>query len=209
MKEAAKFTKCETFTSIYKVGMISSGLCILYIYEKTIYVRWGIYQKLWIILPFFGWWNFPLKMIWNNRNSVINYITNRYNYNYKKRAAPAQRSVPKLNELNPARKVPTGPPKPKNEAGNRKPLGRGKKMVSLAGGNKQMSNSSNSSKKMEFLSWLMFFFCFSKGVVGYDSQPRSGVNVQLVLGKGRCIYAKSVESREPFWSLHPQGHLRL
>lgn len=49
----------------------------------------------------------------------------------------------------------------------------------------------------------MFFFCFSKGVVGYDSQPRSGVNVQLVLGKGRCIYAKSVESREPFWSLHP------
>lgn len=64
MKEAAKFTKCETFTSIYKVGMISSGLCILYIYMRKQYTSDGVYTKNYELSSLFlddG--NFPLKMI--------------------------------------------------------------------------------------------------------------------------------------------------
>lgn len=152
-KKLQKFTKCETFTSIYKVGMISSGLCI-YIYKyETIYIhQMGYKPKTMNYPPFRDDGNFPLK--WSEKREFRHKLTNRYIQRQK--AAPAEKLVPKLNELNPARKVSTGSSEAKMK---RETAWSWKKNVSLAGGTNKYQIA-RLPLKMKFLSWLMCFFLF-------------------------------------------------
>lgn len=146
----------------------------IYINMKKIYTSDGVYNTKNYELSslFLDDGNFPL-------NSVINWHQQVYTETKNEQHLPKNWCLPWMNWIL-QEKSGAGSPQPKNEAGNRKPLGRGKKNgFPCRGAKKQISNSSNSSKNGVF-ELMMCFFCFSKGVVGYDSQPRSGVT--------QCIY---------------------